>query len=399
MFLLQDVEETLEDPLSTKESHIFYSKATPQLFDDASGASEVAPKTPRFKTKIVRLLVKLVDSCRPKKQFEIKQKLDQLMEKLDYALVFQSHVSNSERAVNHELFKSTFNLDFKEFKYIVHKKFASMKEFSTTFVTICTQSINTLKEVFHPMYEIHKTGKDSEKIKLNHEFDELHPPKHWIFSKLGRILTFEVPYSVVQKFIYEIKEQQKYLRLYPHQCTPENHKPVYRFYMYVGFNDPDAVQALTRLTNMVRPSTMKQTLREPLDKDQTTTIKHICERSNSREAKCEFVVKAVSEDLLEIDFYSIEELKTSREKFQEFQKIIRKLLNCDPKLKKKIQDSINLSFISKKEQGKDDELQDLFEILKEQPDAPEEEGEKDSNSFISQLNSDQSSKIQKAINR
>ena len=116
MFILCDVEKTEEDPMTTKESHIFYSKATPQLLEELSSANETLTGSNKLKSLNVQLKVKLADSCRPKKQYEIKQKLDQLMEKLDYALVFPSHGSKRERSVTHELFKTTFNADFKEFK-------------------------------------------------------------------------------------------------------------------------------------------------------------------------------------------------------------------------------------------------------------------------------------------
>lgn len=405
MFLLQDVEVKNEDPLATKESHIFYSKATPQLLDDLSSYNEQRTNAPKIKTKSVRLKVKLADSCRPKKQYEIKQKLDELMEKLDYALVFPPTQSSSERQVAHELFKTTFNSDFKEFKYISHKKFASMKEYTTAFVTVCTQSINTLKEVFHPMYEIHKTGKESEKIRLKHFFDDQHPPKHWVFAKLGRILTFEVPYSVVSKFYPDIIALQSSLRFYPHKCCPEGKNPCYKFYVYIGFNDPCGVQALTKLTNIVRPATMKELFREHIDKEQFNAFKIICEKFNQRDSKCEYFIKNISEEQLEIDFYSTDEAKVSREKFQEFQKNIRKLLRCDPKIKRKIMESFNLSIISQKDQDKDWGFVEVIEFLKGQPDKPDEEGvpevdsELESASFLSVLNNSQSSKIKKAVNK
>ena len=349
-FLLTMAREEILPQLQTEENIIFYNESNSTMIGQAYGSEDTKP----VMMKSGRLIVDIAESFGQMLQKDIKIEIDKLLEKIDYALVFRTN-KNEERPIDKLAFKESFNSEFPEFRFIAIKRYHTFKNYSTGFVTFSTQSINSLKEIFNPMYELHKEGKESEKVKFDNS--KLERRNSWIFSKMGRIRIDEAPFQVVKNFQNEILESREKLRIYPQLIKKEDK---YKFFIYCGFTYEEGIDKMSSFCNMILPKSIKIPIKNKLNEPQKTAVKSMV----THYLKNGVITTAprFTEDFIEIDFYSNFPKKDFIEVVQKVQKSISKFIEGDEVFQKRCIDSFQVSYISS---ARDTENEDDCDILLE----------------------------------
>jgi hypothetical protein len=184
-------------------------------------------------------------------QVDIKRKLDIQLVGIDFVVLFPENPNEFYNRAQQEVFKRTFNDEFKELKYYTIKKYAIMEKYKTISVTIMTSSVQELKEVIYPLHEHFKDGNPTEGIQFSSE-TKLEKPL-LCFSKIGRVIKHQIPYKAAEFFKSHLKDESKFLRLHP---VPLKQQHSFEVYFYCGFNDEQGLRHLSTVTRWMKAKTI-----------------------------------------------------------------------------------------------------------------------------------------------
>lgn len=337
-YSIVESKQSTDNFLKCEESMIFYSEAR----DDARAEQEgnYADRKTINRYMKVRIIEEenedakyamknpMHEEEKPEgiKRFEIKRKLDKLLNDVDYALLFSCNSQNSTDEVEPEILKEKFLEVFREFKYFKTIKYFSSAKYSTPIITAVTQTPSTLKEILYPMLDLYKEGKLEESMTTNS--GQTHHG-YYCFAKMGRLRSEEVQFSVAKHFKGFIEASKDCLR---HYISHSFSKTMFTFYTYCSFQDKKALTRLNALSMLFKPYVIRLNLGKgfPLERSEARLKKEISGMLSQDET---FLVQPLEqEDALLISVYS------RKEKVLDFQKLCS---NIQGRIQKSIDDFNN----------------------------------------------------------